>query len=281
MSTRVVSIQAHDHQLVATVFGAEEPKAILVIASATGVLQGFYAKFAQYMQHSGVTTITFDYQGIGKSRDRKMSAFSNNAADWSRQDLASVVGYAIEHNPGVPIALMGHSIGGQMISLTKQPDQVKRIIFVAAQSGYWKHWSGKGRRQMWFNFKVLIPGLSNLFGYLPSKNVTGMENLPKRMAKQWTRWCNSPDYFLSEFPREETNFDHFKGQVSAYSIENDRFAPPAAVEWLYANYSKAEVKYRHLVPAEFGVKDIGHFKIFKDQFQNSIWELLRSDVLDE
>lgn len=40
---------------------------ILIIVPATGVLQSFYFKLATFLQQNGITVITFDYAGIGKS----------------------------------------------------------------------------------------------------------------------------------------------------------------------------------------------------------------------
>ena len=47
---------------------AGEPRAAVLLASPTGVKQGFYRDFAQFLCAAGFRVISFDYRGIGDSR---------------------------------------------------------------------------------------------------------------------------------------------------------------------------------------------------------------------
>ena len=54
-----------DH-ISAQIYEAEK-NTVLIISSSTGVKQGFYKKFADFVSANGITVITFDYSGIGLS----------------------------------------------------------------------------------------------------------------------------------------------------------------------------------------------------------------------
>lgn len=274
---KAVEIKTGTQTVAANVYESEGGDKVLVIASATGVKQGYYGKFAAFLASNGISTITFDYLGIGDSLNQPVKQLSNNVEDWARKDLESVIEYAIEQFPNHKLNLLGHSIGGQLIGLAPSAPKAHKIILVAAQSGYWKLWKGFGRARLWFNWHVLIPGLTNLFGYLPSKRITNMENLPKNVAKQWARWGRSREYLLGEIDISETYYRNIEVPITAYSIDDDELGTREAVDWITDQYANAKMKAVHLIPKEYGVEKIGHFGIFKEKFQKSLW----LEVVDE
>jgi predicted alpha/beta hydrolase len=264
---------ANGHPIAAQVYEAETD-AVLIIASATGVKQGFYKKFAHFVASNGITAITFDYSGIGFSLKQPIHKATNNAADWGKNDLEGVIRYARENYPNAKITLLGHSIGGQLVGLAQSAPEVQKLILVSAQSGYWKLWNGFDRLRMWANWHIVFPTLLNLFGYMPSKKFSGMENLPKNVAKQWSGWGRNPNYLFDELPEQDLFFKNITAKVIAISIENDFYAPKAAVDWFAGKYQHADVERLHLTPGDFNAKDIGHFGIFREKFEHSLWKLL-------
>ncbi len=253
---------------------AGESDLVLIIVSATGVKQTFYRKFAEYLSSRGVTVLSFDYHGIGLSLIEPIHRISTTAAEWGSNDLEAVIQWANKQYPAASISAMGHSIGGQLIGLAPSSTILKRIVLVAAQSGYWKFWPGTQKWRMWANWYLLFPTLVRLFGYMPSKQFSGMENLPKQVALQWSRWCRNKDYLFTDIPKEEQYFHLIKVPVTAISIDNDPFAPTQAVHWMTAQYASSVIQQQHLHPSAFGVKQIGHFGIFKEKFRSDLWSLL-------
>jgi predicted alpha/beta hydrolase len=251
---------------------------VLIISSATGVKQSFYKKFAEFINGKGISVITFDYLGIGKSLKEPLKKLNNTTVDWSKTDLSSVIDYTQKYYPESKITLLGHSIGGQLIGLSKSSTATHKIILVAAQSGYWKFWKGFERYKLWIYWKVLFPALIKIFGYLPSKKISGMENLPKNVAKQWIKWCLSPGYLFENIAEEDLFFKKIKVPLVSISIENDQFAPKEAVDWLTKRYENAEIKRTHLLAKDFNTNDIGHFGIFREKFKNTIWELFLKEI---
>ena len=151
-----IDISSPSGELSATLFEGTKQDTILIIASATGVKQAYYHKFAEFISGNEISVITFDYNGIGRSLKRPIKELEHDAADWGRQDIESVIQYVMAHYPTSKKVILGHSIGGQLVGLSESSPKLDKVILVAAQSGYWKLWTGMGRLKMWFNWFVLF-----------------------------------------------------------------------------------------------------------------------------
>ncbi len=273
-----IDIKYNSETLSATLFDNNSSETVLIIASATGVKQEYYSKFAEFAESNGITVITFDYNGIGHSLKKSIKELKTNAADWGRNDLESIIQYVINNYPKSKKVIIGHSIGGQLIGLAKSSNILDKIVLVAAQSGYWKYWKGIERIKMWLNWYFLFPVITLIFGYLKSKKISGMENLPKNVANQWKNWGKNRDYIFSDMSINETFYETIKTNITAYSIDDDDFAPKEAVQWMTEKYKNAKRKSIHLNPTDFQTNKIGHFGIFKDHFKNTIWTHILSEI---
>lgn len=276
---KTINIKTENNSsITATVYNGKQNHHILIIASATGVKQSFYKKFSEFISENNITVITFDYQGIGLSLERKIKELQNNAQDWGSVDLENVIKYIKEKHPNSKISIIGHSIGGQLIGIAKSSTEIHKVILVATQSGYWKFWKGFERIKMWLNWYILFPSLIKVFGYMPSEKLSGMENLPKNVAKQWSNWGRKSEYLFSEIHPDLLYFDQIRSKITAISIENDSFAPKEAVDWFTQKYKNAEIKQIHLKPNDYNTKNIGHFGIFKEKHKKDIWKLLLDEI---
>ncbi len=267
--------------LAVTLFEAANPSRVVVIASATGVKQAYYARFASFLGEQGMVAITFDYSGIGHSRTASLRKFDTSALAWGSHDLESVVCYAREQFPGIKCCLIGHSIGGQIIGLSRSAVAADKILLVAAQTGYWKFWKGWNRLRMWANWHLLFPFLLAVFGYLPSKKISGMEDLPKGVALQWRKWCMSPGYLFDHLPEETLFYKNYQGPLSSFSVEDDAFAPRPAVDWMTGRYQNSRLNRIHLIPAALHQKNIGHFGFFQSRFKDVIWTRMLDEIVSD
>lgn len=272
-----IKIPTPENYLGASLFEPREIRGLIVVASATGVRREFYQKFASYLCEHGFAVITFDYTGIGGSLNQPIRQITKGVEDWGRTDLNAVLQYGMERYPQTKKLVMGHSIGGQIIGLAPRVMDYDGIVLMTAQSGYWKHWTDFGRVKMWFNWHVLFPTLLRAFGYLPSKRLTGMEDLPVNVAKQWSTWGKHPEYLLGHLPTEKTYYQKFSKPISSFIVEDDDLGPQSASDWLLAQYSLADRNRILLRPEDLGLKGIGHFGLFKEKHKEVLWPL----VLDE
>src|SRR5690606_30521268 len=110
---------ANDYSIAATVFDSQHHRSVLIINSATGVKQYYYRKFSEFTAKKGITVITYDYRGISLSLNQNIKEIESNATAWAQVDMEAVLQYTRKQYPQAKITLMGHSIGGQIIGLTK------------------------------------------------------------------------------------------------------------------------------------------------------------------
>lgn len=187
--------------------------------------------------------------------------------DWAEQDLNAVIEYCQQHFSGQQLFLVGHSFGGQALGLVKSISAIQAICTVATQHGYWKNWPLSQQPRLaalWFG---LIPGLTPVFGYFPSKKIGLGEDLPREVALQWARWGRDPHYI-----NDYEGHHQMTQPIRAYSIEKDFFAPQAAVHALHQQYNNCAVQYRHVQAAELNIKAIGHFGFFQQQACAPFWQ---------
>lgn len=267
-----------NNQIIINVYNKNPSNKVLIIASATGVKQRYYKKFAEFISSNGITVITFDYSGIGLSLNSTIKNIHNNALDWGKNDLESVIKYANIHFDNSKIILLGHSIGGQLIGLARSSKLAHKIILICAQSGYWKFWIGFEKIKMWANWYILFPALITIFGYMPSKKYSSMENLPKNVAKQWRKWCINQNYLFGQVLEPDLFFKDITTQLTALSVDDDKFAPKKAVDWLTDKYENAIIKKFHLFPKDFLTNKIGHFGIFRENFKDNIWKMILEEI---
>lgn len=253
-------------------FSEQQPTNVIVISSATGVLQKYYSKYAQFFASQGFTVYTFDYHGIGTSESQPTMLKTNDSSlrSWGSEDQAEVVKFAKNENPNAKLTLITHSLGGQLFGFNPNYKMIDQAILVASQSGYWKYFKGFHRAKMWLFWFVLIPWLTPLFGYFPAKKLGLFENLPKRVVYEWASWGKQKEYLMHFRNDTDYFFDKIKIPILALSFSQDTFAPKITVDWLAKQFINADVKRVHHSPKK-GEAHVRHFGYFKSTFKDPFW----------
>jgi predicted alpha/beta hydrolase len=265
--------------LAGTLFPAREPAGSVVVASAMGVRRRLYAAFAEHLAQGGLTTLTFDYRGIGGSRDGPLRRCDAELHDWGERDLAGAFAWMRERHPSHPLQLVAHSVGGQVFGLVEDAP-VAGAVFVGSQSGSWRLWRGPARAAMFAVWHLVLPALARTLGYVPMKALGQGEDLPAGVAREWARWGRRDAYVWSYAgPRGGMGFTRWNGPLRAYAISDDAYAPRAGVEALVAMYTRAAVELRVVRPEDVGAERIGHFDVFKPRFRETIWSDVRATLL--
>lgn len=235
------------------------PRAVAVISPAMAVPSRFYRHFADELARMGLSTLRFDYRGIGDSRQGSVRGHSATATTWGRLDLSAAIDQALDHAAGLPVVLVGHSFGGQALGLTGRGPDLAAVLTIGSQSGYWRHWDGLPRAGMWAFMTLWIPLVSAALGEFPGW--AGMkEDVPAGAVREWARWCRSPGYLTDHSVYAREHFRQIGGPVRVVGIGDDGFAPPRAVDALAAWFGDAErITVR---PEDHGLDSIGHFGFF-------------------
>lgn len=261
-----------------TVLGAtlfrptRKPRGTLIIHGATATPQSYYRRFAQFAAAAGgARVLTYDYRGVGRSRPSSLRGYEATMSDWAMLDAAAAHDYARERFGDEPIVLVGHSFGGQLIGLLDATREAAAVVMVGAQLGYYGHWPRHRQMQLRLTWRVLVPGLTRLLGYLPARAGLG-EDLPRGVAEQWARWCSHPDYFISEHADARERLARFDRPVLFYSFEDDAFAPEHAVTSLLERLPAARIDHARIDPVAYGGEPIGHFGFFRSRFAPTLWQ---------
>ena len=264
---------ANGHSLsVVKFFSKIELNHAIVISSATGVLQKYYSKFANYFALKGFTVYTFDYSGIGNSIHnlKALKEYQGNLRSWGSNDQSAVVALAKKENKKASITLITHSIGGQLLGFNSNYHLIDSSILIASQSGYWKYFNGIHLPKMWLLWHVIIPILTPIFGYFPSKKMGLFENLPKNVVYEWASWGKQEKYMMHFQNKKEYYFDLLKIPILSLSFSGDHFAPRKTVDWLSSQYKNGKIErvHHHITEKE---REVKHFGFFKSAFKDPFW----------
>ena len=272
---------ADGYSLGATLFLPRGPKRYAVlINSATATPRKIYRSFATHLAQRGAAVLTYDYRGIGGSRQKQvvgynrpksLVGFKASMADWALLDVTGAVSWMRERYRALPLNYVGHSFGGQALGLLPNNTEVSRALLIAAQLGYWKLMASPERYRVYAMMNFVGPALTRVFGYAPGWTGIG-EDLPKGVFLQWAHWVNSPRYVLDD-PSVAglANFAKYKGAMRAMSMTDDPWATRTAVERLCAAYTSVKPELLAVTPGELGVSRIGHFGFFRPEHRDTLW----------
>ncbi len=266
-------------QLSAILFLASEAKGMVQINSATAVPKEFYKSFAKYLAKNGYHSIIFDYRGVNSSiPENGLKNCNFSILDWATKDMVSVKVYSNGRFPELPLFFAGHSVGGQLLVLFPQHEQVKAMFAFATSSGFWGNMPFLYRMQTLFFFYFVHPITRLLFGFSKLKWFGLMEDLPSTVTQQWKEWCSKPDYFFApeNYPtiREYDQSKNLNLPILVVSTQDDRISSLKNVELLWKHISsKKGIQFQELKPMEIGLKEIGHFGFFRKNIGHKLWPI--------
>jgi predicted alpha/beta hydrolase len=250
-----------------------ECRGTILINPATGVRQGYYRPFAEFLAERGWRVLTFDNRGIGGSRPASLRGFRARMQDWAELDSEGMLLWLVERYPGAPTLLVGHSFGGQALGLMPAARQLDGALLVAVQSGYWGHWPLWHWPRSLFLWYLMIPITTTMLGYFPARRLGLGEDQPAGVARQWAYWGRHRDYLLRDGNAAwRAGYEALTLPILGLGLSDDSFAPRRAMAAILALYSRAEVEHRHIVPRQRGLGAVGHFGFFRPRFRATLWE---------
>jgi predicted alpha/beta hydrolase len=258
---------ADGRRLAASLFG--EPRVsspAVVVAGATGVCRGLYRRFAEFLATRGAAVVTFDYRGVGGSRQGSLRRDAACLSDWGRLDLSAVLAWARGALQPPALYVVAHSVGGQLLPLVARSERIEAVVYVAAQEVYWGNWPLPLGLAFLALCHAVMPGLVHATGFLPARMLRLGEDLPPGVGLEWARWARTRDY-LQRAPF----FDRLACPALAYDFADDALAPRRAVDRLLASQPRLVVRRRHLSPRDLALARVGHFGFFRRDLSESLW----------
>ena len=279
----------------------EPPHAVAVVSAAGGVPQGYYRAFAQWLAARGYAVLTYDYRGIGASCQGPLRQDPARMTDWAVRDMSAALAAAADRadqggradradrggrgergevggrSGRLPLLLVGHSFGGNCAAFAHGVQRADALLMVASGTGEPRLYPWPQRALLLIAFRLWLPALLPLFGHLPGWALgPGAQPLPAGAARQWVRWGLQrgwafADPEMAPYSRAAT----LTAPLHLWSVEDDRaHAPRRAVDALAAHFKQAAVQRHHLQPSEFGLRQLGHFGVFRRQAGPPLWQRL-------
>ena len=273
------------HALAATWFPPEHgtPHTLLLISSGTGIPRQFYRRFAAFAASRGFGVLTYDYRGIGGSAPASLRNTSIRYREWGQHDMPAALAWLRTRVPDVPLAVVGHSAGGQQLGLAHNVHLVDAALFVAVSTGYWRDMPTKHRWFTWALWNLFVPVMRAALGYFPARRFGLGEDLPGPVATEWGAWCQEPTYMAAFFdgtgharsPDGEdfgaVHFDRAQLPIHWLCFDDDPIANPRTVPPLMQLYGQANIESQWVSPRELGVDTIGHLGFFRESLGASLW----------
>ncbi len=256
--------------LPATIWRPTTPaRGAVVIASALGVPQRFYAKYAQYLAQRGYDTLCFDYRGIDGA-GAEVAVQDIRLAHWGERDLQAALLAAQQQFSPRKLFLVGHSIGGQIPGLAPASETLAGLVLVAASAPYPARYKLRDRLSIELMWRVLVP----LFGrgrVFPARRLGFASlDLPSSVVQQWAAWGLCPDYlFDRRHGIDIARYERLAMPLRSYSFSDDSYASKEAVEALLTHYPAARIEHRHLDAVAGG--SYGHFGYFREAQRETLW----------
>ncbi|GGF61366.1 alpha/beta hydrolase family protein [Alteromonas lipolytica] len=269
LTTHAVTINCTDDvQLSGLLYRSKvAPIAAVMIAPATGIKQGFYARFAQFLAEQNIAVLTFDNRGIGASpKDHKIMG-ETLLQDWGQKDMPATLAWLQQQFPALPTHLIGHSAGGQLAGLMANATELTTLITYGSSSGCLRNFTGNYKYQAWFYMNVFIPVTNALFGRTQSHWMGMGEPLPKGVGAQWRRWCNGQGYAKTEFGThiKQHYYDQLTQPALWIRATDDEISPQANMDDILSVYKNLNVTNKIIHPQEHGLRHLGHMSYFSRQ----------------
>lgn len=243
---------------------------VVLINPGMGIRQTFYFKYAEYLSDRGYDVITYDFRGIGMSKPESLRGFNASVADWTTKDFTAVTQYILDHFSDSVKILFGHSFGGNSLGLSPMANSYDAYVNIAAPYGYWKYFDRSYQPALLWTFYIVIPLLTAIFGYFPSKVKKLGVNLPKRVVLDWSVFVKHPDSMLEMANRIGNYYDTIDKKMLMISFSDDNISPEKAVDVMAEKvYVNAEVERLHIEADES--KPLGHLNFFKERYKDELW----------
>ena len=247
---------------------------IIVISSAIGVPQKFYSKFATYLANKGYLVFTYDYRGIGQSKPKSLKSFNAEFIDWADKDFMAISQYIEEMYPKHQKYLIGHSMGGIMLGLSRAFRVYDKFVTIGSQFGYIKNFHEKDKLKIRTFFQVMIPLLTPIYDYFPSPKVNMGDPLPKGIAYNWKSIILGQESILGYANKTQNFYEEITQPMLIISLDDDYMAPPKTVDLFDSKVMvNAKKKRLNIKPKDVGLKNIGHMDFFREKNKNELWPI--------
>lgn len=138
----------------------KRPKAVVIAVHGFNDYSNAFEGAGRYFQKRGITTYAYDQRGFGSTPNRGIWAGEKNLT----RDLAEFTGLIARRHKGVPLFLMGESMGGAVVMVTAAQEEIPARGIILLAPAVW------GNEHMPVPYRMLLWGMAHT---LPEYKLTG------------------------------------------------------------------------------------------------------------
>lgn len=190
------------------------PRAVAVLAHAMFARRTAWARprgagFDEDLARRGVASLAFDFRGHGGSGPGKAAGGAGwGYDDLVRLDLPAAVAEARAHAPGVPLLLVGHSLGGHVALAATGTRRCAPDALVTVATNVWLR-ACEPRAARWAAKRALAHAMITVTrrtGYFPARRLRQgsddeslgyVEDLDRIVRGSWSSRDGADDYFAA------------------------------------------------------------------------------------
>ncbi len=234
----------------------EEIKGVITVHGGTGIPEGFYHRFAEYVANKGYAVITYDYRGCGRSGLKKdVDNDDLRMSDWIVKDVPGVVDWASEAFPDKAHYAVGHAVGGHGLLYAGPEGSYDAAALINCRGlRISKVPSLLGKIRAFALFNVVGPISGALTGHVPAWAWNLKFEPPVGVMRQWAKWARKKEYFFDDsefdfatrFSRAPQPFlsvripDDYWTDESSNDLITDRLTSAAKIEKRAAQPARGE-----------------------------------------
>ncbi|WP_374657595.1 alpha/beta fold hydrolase [Inhella sp.] len=246
---------------------ADPPWAAVLIAPAMGMVARHYEAFAVWLAAQGAAVLSFDYRGMGASRfGRPLRGFAADLDLW-RIDQDAALNALADRHPGLPVLLLGHSLGAQQAAALPSAARLSGLLGVSMGSGY----LGDLRADFRPRSRLFLYGIGPLAmwvcGYFPGERLRIVGDVPLGAMRQWRRWCLTPGYLLDAEQRRPL-YRAARFPVISLKMSDDEMLAESGFRMLFEAHGNPR-RFAELPPAPG--EHVGHTGIFRSRHRDTQW----------
>ena len=226
----------------------------IIFMAALGTPAGYYGPLAEALSGIGLNVLLLEQRGHGDSALRASRNVDFGFREALAEDIPQSMEWVSKQTPGLPLYLMGHSLGGHYAAITagRFPQQVAGIILTACGSPWYGGFHGRIRRQLRLLCR-LVPVFNLLLGYYPGDRVGFGGREARTLMSDWVDLARTNVYSARGLDEDlEQGIAAYRGPVLSLRLADDAYAPEAAMAAVTDKFINAPVTRQVISAQELG-----------------------------
>lgn len=235
----VENIDGHRFELIH--IAAESARGTMLLLPGMGLSARQYIRFGEQLAREGISVFIHEWRGIGSSNRR-----AGRDCNWGYRELIddiTAARAAVRDQEGADYLLGGHSLGSQFACLSAglSAEHCRGLVLVAGGSPYWRVFPLPIRLVV-LGSMFAFPLVGRLVGYYPGKRLGFAGSEARDVMAEWTRSARTGRYRPAGIDTDlEAGMNALELPVLAVAMADDRFVPPASLQWLMGKLKNCTV----------------------------------------